>query len=173
VEALKRLFAKLPGDYPLPFFITIHRDENDGGGLLHLLQCFTPIKFSTPDDKEPIRPNHAYLAPGGYHLQIEGDFTFSLSTDPPVHYCRPSVDVMFETAARAYGPELIGIVLSGANEDGAKGIRTIKEYGGTAIVESPETARFKTMPKAALTATRIDHVLHLDEIAVFLVALGI
>jgi two-component system chemotaxis response regulator CheB len=168
VEALKIFLGRLPADFPHPVFVTIHRGDCDSRQLTDLLNVLSQVEVSSPDDKEVIQNNHVYVAPGGYHMQIERNFSFSLSVDPPVHNCRPSVDVMFETAAWAYGSGLIGVVLSGANEDGSLGIRQIKAHGGVALVQSPQTARFPEMPEAALRSAPIDHVLRLEEIAAYL-----
>lgn len=165
VDALRVLFGKLPADYPNPIFVTIHRGETDSDRLVDLLNSFSTIKIVSPDDKERIESNRIYLAPVGYHLQVERNFRLSLSVDPPIHNCRPAIDVMFETAAWAYGPDLVGIVLTGANDDGSLGLKTIRECGGLTIAESPKTARFPMMPEAAIKATQVDHILTLDEIA--------
>jgi len=116
------------------------------------------------DEKEAIRPGFVYFAPPNYHLLIETDHTFGLSIDPKVNYSRPSIDVLFENAANVYGPRLISILLTGANNDGAKGLRLIKEKGGLVIVQDPRSAEFPFMPEAALQVVKPDFVLGLAEL---------
>jgi two-component system, chemotaxis family, protein-glutamate methylesterase/glutaminase len=116
------------------------------------------------DEKEAIRPGFVYFAPANYHLLIETDHTFSLSIDPKVNYSRPSIDVLFESAANVYGPRLIAILLTGANNDGAKGLQLIKEKGGLVIVQDPRSAEFSFMPEAALQVVKPDFVLGLAEL---------
>ncbi|MEI7983582.1 MAG: chemotaxis protein CheB, partial [Bacteroidota bacterium] len=110
----------------------------------------------------------AYLAPPNYHLLIEPDFSFTLTIDERVNYARPSIDVLFETAAEAFKDQLIGIILTGANNDGSKGLKKISEYGGLTIVQDPETAEVDSMPRAALRETVVDHILTIDEISTLL-----
>ena len=119
---------------------------------------------------EPIRPGHAYLAPADYHLLVEPG-RFALSTEAPVTYARPSIDVLFQTAADAYREALLGVLLTGASADGAEGLAAVKAYGGRAIVEDPATAECRTMPAAALAATAVDYVLPLSKIGEYLVTL--
>ena len=120
------------------------------------------------EDKEPIRPGVIYFAPPDYHLLVEADHTLSLSADEPVLYSRPSIDVLFESAADAYGDGLVGIILTGANEDGAAGLSAVYDAGGIALVEDPEGAFSSAMPSAALARRREARVLSLDEIADYL-----
>ncbi|HEX2556963.1 MAG TPA: chemotaxis protein CheB, partial [Nitrososphaera sp.] len=120
------------------------------------------------DEKEAIRPGFVYFAPPNYHLLVESDHTFSLSIDPKVHFTRPSVDVLFESAADAYGARLIGIILSGANQDGAAGLRYIKQRGGLTIVQDPADAEVSYMPRSAIEVAHPDHVLTASGICKFL-----
>ncbi len=120
-----------------------------------------------PEDNEFIRAGRVYIAPSDYHLLID-DACFSLSTGAPVSYSRPSIDVLFETAADWYKEKVIGVILTGANKDGANGLSRIKKQGGLTIVQEPETAQKRTMPEAAIAATQIDRILPLQEIAPFL-----
>jgi len=110
-----------------------------------------------------------YIAPANYHLMIENNKTFSLTIDEYVNFARPSIDVLFESAADAYKNKLIGIVLTGSNNDGAKGIKRVKEYGGLAIVQDPETAESPTMPASAIAAVQPDYILSLEKIVQFLI----
>jgi len=115
-------------------------------------------------DKTPVEPGRVFLAPCDYHLLVDGA-SFSLSTDEPVNHSRPSIDVLFETAADSYGPGLVAVVLTGANEDGAAGLLKVKESGGRTIVQDPDEAERRTMPEAALATGAVDEVLTLASIA--------
>jgi two-component system chemotaxis response regulator CheB len=132
------------------------------------LQLESRLLLEEPEDKAEIKPGRVYLAPPDYHLLVENGY-FALSIDTPVECSRPSIDVLFESAALAYGRRLIGVVLTGANRDGARGASAIKEGGGYVIVQDPITAKSPAMPEAALTVTQVDRVLALEEIAAALV----
>ncbi|HET6218018.1 MAG TPA: chemotaxis protein CheB [Acidobacteriaceae bacterium] len=165
VEALKLLLPALPASFPLPVAIVHHRDPHSDGFLAAFLNTMSGIAVSEAEDKEPFCAGHAYLAPPGYHLLIESDRSLSLSVDQRVNHCCPSIDVLFESAADVFAESLIGIVLTGANADGAQGLKAIKARGGLAVVQDPQTASATTMPRAALEATAVDHVLDLGRIA--------
>lgn len=149
LDALTVLVRGLPTDFAVPVVIVQHRGPDAQSLLSDLLQQWTGRKVLEPDDKEPIEPGHVYIAPANYHLLVE-DGHFSLTTEAPVRYSRPSIDVMFGSAAHAYGERLIGVVLTGANEDGSRGLQCIQEYGGYPVVQDPATAEVATMPAAAL-----------------------
>jgi two-component system chemotaxis response regulator CheB len=168
LEALSIILPGLPADYGLPVCVVVHLPPNKKSLLTDLFQTKCCVKVREADDKEPICAGTVYFAPPGYHLLIERDKSLSLSNDEPVLYSRPSVDVLFESAADAYGPGLIGIVLTGANQDGARGLKAVAEAGGTVIVQSPSGAHSSAMPEAALAACPGAQVLSLAEIAVFL-----
>jgi two-component system chemotaxis response regulator CheB len=136
--------------------------------LAELFQAKCRIKVQDVEDKEPLKDGTAYFAPPDYHLLVEANRTLSLSSDEPVLYSRPSIDVLFESAADAYGPALIAIVLTGANEDGASGLRAIVEAGGIAIVQSPDGAFASAMPEAAIAMCPGAEVMSLDAIAAYL-----
>jgi len=172
LQALKVLIPSLPSSFALPVAIAQHNSENSGGFLASYLNEIGELTVKEAEDKEPLCAGHAYLAPPGYHLLIEDDETFSLSVDPRVNYCCPSIDVLFESAADAFGESLIGIVLTGANSDGSRGLKAIKARGGVAIVQNPASAESRYMPQAALNATPVDHVVTLDELAPLLMRLG-
>ena len=172
IEALKEILSPLPASFPLPIAIVQHRDLRSDGFLAEYLNRLSGLVVSEAEDKEPLCPGHAYLAPAGYHLLIESDRTFSLSVDPRVNYSCPSVDVLFESAADAFADSLIGIVLTGANTDGAKGLKAIKARRGLAIVQNPETAQAAAMPRAALEATAVDYMVDLQDIAPLLIWVG-
>jgi two-component system chemotaxis response regulator CheB len=168
LRAVGRLLETLPEELDLPVAIVQHRSA-DGRrtGLAELLQASTARPVREVTDKDAIERGVVYLAPPDYHLLVEPGH-FSLSTEARVNFARPSVDVLFQSVADAYGTAAIGIVLTGANEDGAAGLARIKEAGGVAIVQDPKTAERAQMPRAALAATSADVVLPLDEIAPFL-----
>lgn len=172
LNALSTLLAALPEALPVPIVIVQHRAvSNDGAGLADLLQQQTPLKVVEAEDKIPVEPGTVYLAPADYHLLVESRGMLALSTDGPVRAARPSIDVFFETAADAYGPALLGVLLTGASADGAQGLAAIKAQGGRAIVQDPATAECRTMPAAALAATAVDYVLPLPKIGEHLVTL--
>jgi two-component system, chemotaxis family, protein-glutamate methylesterase/glutaminase len=172
MNALKAFIPALPGSFPLPVAIAQHNSESSNGFLADYLDRIGALTVKEAEDKEPLHPGHAYLAPAGYHLLIEDDQTFSLSVDPRVNYCCPSIDVLFESAADAFGASLIGIVLTGANGDGSRGLKAIKARGGAAIVQDPKTAESRYMPQAAFTATAVDHVVVLEQLAPLLMQLS-
>ena len=149
LDALTVLVRGLPPDFQVPLVIVQHRGPDAQSFLSDLLQQWTGRKVLEPEDKDPIQPGHIYVAPANYHLLVETGH-FSLTTEAPVRYSRPSIDVMFGSAAHAYGRRLIGIVLTGANEDGSRGLQCIEEYGGYCMVQDPATAEVATMPEAAL-----------------------
>lgn len=168
LEALSVILPSLPADYRLPLLIVVHVPPDKKSILAELFQAKCNIKVREAEDKEPISAGTAYFAPPDYHLLVETDESLSLSNEEPVLYSRPSLNVLFETAADAYGPSLIAIVLSGANEDGAKGLRAVAQAGGMVIVQSPEGAYARAMPEAAIAACPGAKILPLKEIALFL-----
>jgi two-component system, chemotaxis family, protein-glutamate methylesterase/glutaminase len=171
LDALSRLLDGLHADVHQPIVVAQHRSSDSEAGMLaHLLQHHTRRVVSDPDDKTPLETDHVYLGPPDYHLLIE-EGHLALSTDAPVRFARPSIDVLFESAADAYGPRAVGVVLTGANNDGAAGLARIKGLGGVAIVQDPATSERRAMPDAAIAAAEVDAVLPLDEIAPFLYGL--
>ena len=170
-NALKRLLGGLPADFPLPVLIVQHLRAGSGT-LAESLQNFCRIRLKEADEGETIMPGTVYLAPPDYHLLVEGDGTLSLSVDPPVRYARPSVDVLFESAAEAFGAGVLGVILTGANDDGSAGLQRIKATGGTTIVQDPADAEVAQMPLNALRATNPDHVLSLARIPCLLCTLA-
>jgi two-component system, chemotaxis family, protein-glutamate methylesterase/glutaminase len=167
--ALGRLVAGLPGDFPLPVIIVQHRSRDSEALLEELLQDLTPLPVRQVDDKEPILAGHVYVAPADYHLLVDGAH-FSLTVDPPVRFSRPSIDVTFLSAADHCGPCATGVVLTGANDDGAAGLRRIVDRGGRAFVQDPREAEARTMPAAAIAAVPEAKVLTLDDMPKALVA---
>lgn len=168
LQALSLLLGRLPAAFSLPVLIVQHLGADAGDGCARLLDQRCPIRVKEADEGELIRPATAYLAPPNYHLLVENAGTLALSIDAPVSYARPSIDVLFESAAMVFGQALIGAVLTGANADGSRGLRTVKQYGGLTVVQDPEEAEAKPMPLAAIAAGPVDHVLTLDRIAALL-----
>jgi len=171
-RALQQIFPCLSDSFPLPIVIVQHLHPlQDGLALIHCKDNIA-IKVKDADEKEALLPGTAYFAPPNYHLLIEDDHTLSLSIDPKVNYSRPSIDVLFESAANVYGPRLAAILLTGANNDGAQGLAYIKKKGGLTIVQDPQSAEFAVMPASALQVTQPDLLLPLEEIGPWLAALA-
>ena len=169
LEALSVLIPALPGDFPLPVVVVQHRRPDSDDFLARHLDEQSRLAVKEADDKEPLRPGTVYLAPAGYHLLIEEDGTFALSVDRRVNHCRPAIDVLFDSAADAYGDKVIGVILTGSNADGSRGLKHIKQCGGLAVVQYPDSAEADCMPRKAVEATTVDRLLALEEIAPFLV----
>jgi two-component system, chemotaxis family, protein-glutamate methylesterase/glutaminase len=171
LDALSRLLEGLHADVRQPIVVAQHRSAgSDDRMLRQLLQGHTPRIVDDPDDKTPLEAGRVYLGPPDYHVLVE-DGRIALSTDEPVHHARPSIDVLFESAADAYGARAVGIALTGASADGAAGLGRIKASGGVAVVQDPETSERRTLPDAAIAATHADAVLPLEEIPRFLYGL--
>ncbi len=166
LSALQVLLPALPRDFPLPVVVVQHRGK-DSDNLCEFLQKHCALPLTEPNDKEAIAPGRVYLAPRDYHLLVERD-GFALSTEAPVAYARPSVNVLFESAAEIYREHTVGVVLTGANADGARGLAKIKAYGGLCVVEDPASATSRGMPQAAVAACEPDAVLPLAGVAPFL-----
>ena len=165
VRALQILLCGLPHDFPVPIIVVTHITPESDNALAMLLDSQCALRVKEADEHETALAGTAYLAPANYHLLIERDATFSLSSDPPVMYARPSADVLFESAAAAFGPGLIGVVLTGAGADGSRGLKKIKDRGGVAVVQDPADADMKDMPMNALKTTRADYTEPLTAIA--------
>ncbi len=168
LEVMKRLLPLIPAGFPLPVIVVQHLHPLQDRFFLEILGRSCALEVREAEEKERAVPGVVYFAPPNYHLLMELDATFSLSVDEKVNYSRPSLDVLFETAAEAFGRGLIGIVLTGAGKDGAVGLRRIKEKGGITIVQDPATAEFPLMPSAAMAESEVDHVMNIEEIARFL-----
>jgi two-component system, chemotaxis family, protein-glutamate methylesterase/glutaminase len=168
LEALSALLPALPSQYALPVIVVVHVPPDKKSVLAELFRAKCRIKVQEAEDKEPITGGTIYFAPPDYHLLVEKDKTLSLSSDEPVLFSRPSIDVLFESAADAYGPALTCIVLSGANQDGANGAKAVSGAGGTVIVQRPQDAFSPLMPASALAACPDAHVLSLEQIAAYL-----
>ncbi len=169
IAALKIILSALPASFALPIAIVQHRDNRPDGFLAEYLDRMSELTVSEAEDKEPFCAGRAYLAPSGYHLLIEPDRSFSLSVNGRVNYSCPSIDVLFVSAADVFGQSLIGIILTGANADGAEGLKAVKARGGLAIVQNPETAEVRSMPDSALQATPVDYIVDLEKIGPLLI----
>jgi two-component system, chemotaxis family, protein-glutamate methylesterase/glutaminase len=172
MNALKTIFSLLPAGFSIPIIIVQHISARSNNKWIHLLGYKGHIHVKEADEKESIVPGNVYVAPPNYHLMIEKDKTFSLSIDERVSYARPSIDVLFESAADAYKDKLIGIVLTGSNNDGTKGLKHIKESGGLTIVQDPATAESGYMPSSAIAAVEVDHILSLENIVDLLIKIS-
>lgn len=167
LQALGRLLADLPHDFEPAVVIAQHRHPDSHPGTLQLLlQRETERPVLEAEDKLAIEPRHVYVAPPDYHLLVERG-SFALSVDDRVRHARPSIDVLFESAAYAYGDRVVGIILTGANDDGAMGLARIKELGGVAVVQDPAAAAKRQMPDAAIASTAADAILPLEEIGAY------
>jgi two-component system chemotaxis response regulator CheB len=164
-NALRVLLPALPGGLALPVMVVIHLPPDRPSAIADIFRRTGAVGVKEADDKEALAPGTVYFAPPGYHLLVEADRSLALSADEAVHHSRPSIDVLFESAADAFGDRLLGVVLSGANEDGAAGLKAVVDGGGQAIVQAPETAEHPVMPAAAVRATTPDAVLPVDAIA--------
>ncbi|MGO4674887.1 chemotaxis protein CheB [Bosea sp. 2YAB26] len=168
LEALSVILPALPAGFRLPVIVVVHVPPNRRSMLAELFDAKCRIPVREAEDKEPIAAGTIYFAPPDYHLLVEMDRCLSLSSDEPVLFSRPSIDVLFESAADAYGPALIAIVLTGANQDGANGMQAIVKAGGTALVQNPTGAFAAAMPEAAIAACPSAHIMTLDAIAAHL-----
>lgn len=172
LNAVRTVLSTLPATFRLPVAVVQHRDPSAGDSLRFVLQekCSLPVREA--EDKQPIEPGNVYLAPGDYHLLVDGDH-FALSTEDPVRFAKPSIDVLFETAAELFGPHLVGVVLTGSSDDGAEGLAAIRRHGGTVLIESPETAFAREMPEAARQANPGTVELKIEEIGPYLLELSL
>ena len=170
-KALHTILPLFPTTFPIPIIIVQHRTAGDDDYFIDSLNSRSLLRVKEAAAMEKIMPETIYIAPGGYHLLIEKDYSFSLCVDEPVCYARPSIDVLFETASRAYGPHLIGVILTGANSDGSNGIKTIRHGKGLTIAQDPETAEMGIMPLSAIATNCVDFILPLEDIPPFLISL--
>ncbi len=166
--ALESVLCALPANFETPIAIAQHRHKKSNDRLPDFYRRSCKLDVVDAEDKQWIRPRRVYFAPADYHLLVaKGEF--NLSVDDLVRYSRPSIDVLFESAADAYGSRLIGVVLTGANDDGAEGAKRIKRHGGLVVVQDPDTAEAPVMPRAVIATRAVDQILRLEEIAPFLV----
>ena len=164
LSALRELIVELPATLGLPVVVIQHRHKQSDHLLTTLLQDETPLRVCEVEDKAPMTAGNVYVAPADYHLLVEPGY-FSLSMDEPVRFSRPSIDVTFQSAADTYGARVVGVVLTGANADGAAGLRRIVSRGGLGFVQTPQTAESPTMPQAAIDAVPEARVLPIAAIA--------
>jgi two-component system chemotaxis response regulator CheB len=165
LHAIEVVLGGLPKGFPVPIAIAQHRAVGSGSGALsHLLSVRSGLDVCEASDKDVVEPGRVYIAPPDYHLLVEPE-GFALSTEATVKHSRPSIDVLFDSAADTYGERLVGVVLTGANDDGAYGLTRVKRRRGVTIVQDPETAEKRTMPDAAVATGAADHVLPLEAIA--------
>jgi two-component system chemotaxis response regulator CheB len=163
LQALIGLLGGLPS-FPLPIVVVQHRSADVKSGICEILQDHTELRVVEADDKDTIEPGRVYLAPADYHLLIESNRTLALSTEGPVHFARPSIDVLFESAADSYRHATIGVALTGASSDGARGARRIRQSGGRVVVQDPATAESPVLPDAVIAAGAADEIVPLDGI---------
>ncbi|MDC7241835.1 MAG: chemotaxis protein CheB [Spirochaetales bacterium] len=168
LNALSRIIPELDKDFPAPLILVQHMSPDGSNYTVSLLDRQSELTVKEADEKEIPKAGTIYVAPPNYHLLVERDGTLELSVDPRINYSRPSIDVLFETAAEAWGEELLGIVLTGANSDGSKGAEKILAMGGRVLVQAPETADAAAMPEAAIKRCKKAEVIPLEEIALWL-----
>ncbi|MDD2540436.1 MAG: chemotaxis protein CheB [Desulfuromonadaceae bacterium] len=171
VAALKFILGALAPDFPIPVLVVTHITPDSDDSLAVLLDTLSAIRIKEADEMETITSGTVYLAPANYHLLVEREHRLALSIDPPVNFARPSVDVLFESAAEVYGPALIGVIMTGAGNDGSNGLLKIKNRGGITIVQDPADAEMDDMPRNALQLVKVDHVVSLKEIPTLLTRL--
>ncbi|MBU0992715.1 MAG: chemotaxis protein CheB [Proteobacteria bacterium] len=168
LAALSKLFSFLPNGFPLPVIVVQHVAATSNRFIYTLFNNKCRLTIKEADDKEEIQAGFIYFAPPDYHLLIERDETFSLSIDAKVNHSRPSIDVLFESAVYVWSSGLIGILMTGANSDGAHGMRLIKEHGGLIIAQDPKTAEYPVMPQSAIDTARVDKILSIEGIGEWL-----
>jgi two-component system, chemotaxis family, protein-glutamate methylesterase/glutaminase len=171
LHAITTMLRAIPANLPVPILIVQHRGTTSDEGLVAVLQDQTALKVVEAEDKVPLAAGTVYIAAPDYHLLVEAPGEVALSTDAPLRSARPSIDVLFETAAEAYGAGVVGVLLTGASADGACGLARIKALGGRVIVQDPATAECATMPAAGIAAAPVDYILPLESIGEYLVTL--
>ena len=171
LNALRTILGALPGDLGAALVVVQHRSsDSHPTAFRDLVGAVTQLRVSEAEDKQPLEPGHVHIAPPGFHMLVEDDH-LELSMEAAVEYSRPSIDVLFESAAESYRDRCAGVVLTGANADGAAGLARVAELGGAAIVQDPDSAERDEMPRAALAAVPSSRVLPLEQIAPALVEL--
>ena len=168
-NALQCILPVLPENFPVPVIIVQHIGPESDSYMISCLNEVCKINVKEAEEKEKLKPGVIYFAPANYHLLIEDNLTFSLAADGKINFARPSIDVLFESAAFALGPRVIGVILTGANSDGSMGLKIIKDNGGLAVVQDPQTAAAEIMPQAALEVIDADTILPIEKIGPFLV----
>jgi two-component system, chemotaxis family, protein-glutamate methylesterase/glutaminase len=158
VPVLNEIIAAIPSHCPVPIIVCLHRMKSVSEGITEVFSKHSANPVIEPNDKEPIIAGNIYIAPSNYHLLVAPDHTFSLSTDEMVNYSRPSIDLTFMSAAKLYRKGLTGVLLTGANKDGALGMLAVKNCGGTTIVQNPDECSAPYMPMAAIELKCVDHI---------------
>ncbi|NLR94244.1 MULTISPECIES: chemotaxis protein CheB [Flammeovirga] len=170
-KPITQLLADIPKDFPIPIILCLHRLKHVRHGFIEALSIRSSKTIVEPQDKETIRPGMVYLAPANYHLCVELGNSISLSTEGLINNSRPAIDLTFQTAAYTFKEKLIGILYSGANKDGALGMKSVKDKGGVTIIQDPEESMMNTMPMSAKNVTEIDFCLEAEKIKNFLLQL--
>ncbi len=171
-QMVTKILSKIPANFNIPIVLALHRLKHVRHGFVEALSIKSVLPVIEPLDKESLKPGKIYLAPANYHLYVELAGKFALSTEEAVNHSRPAIDLTFTTGAYCYKEKTIGIILSGANRDGAWGLKKVKDWGGKTIVQDPADSQMPTMPKAALEkAGEVDHIYKIDEIIHFLKSL--
>jgi two-component system chemotaxis response regulator CheB len=167
-QVVTKILSSLSDKFPIPVLLCLHRLKHVRSGFVEALSLKSNIPIEEPNDKDQLKPGKAYLAPANYHMYVELANRVALSTEASVNHSRPSIDLSFITAANAYRDKLIGIILSGANKDGALGLKAVGEKGGLTIVQDPNECEVKTMTESALKLAEVNHIFRTDEIIKFL-----
>ncbi|MDR0385777.1 MAG: chemotaxis protein CheB [Prevotellaceae bacterium] len=167
-QVLVRILNSLPKNFNYPVFLCMHRLKHIRSGFVEALSLKSNIKIVEPYDKTHVKSGIGYLAPANYHMYVELANQIALSTEDPVNHSRPSIDLTYMSAANVYRNKLVGIILSGANKDGAWGMKKIADLGGTTIVQDPQESEVRTMPEATLNITSVTHTYKVDQIIRFL-----
>jgi two-component system chemotaxis response regulator CheB len=170
-QVVTKIIAALPANFPYPVVLCLHRLKHVRSGFVEALSIKANMPIVEPNDKDPIKTGKIYLAPANYHLYIELGNKFALSTEGSVNHSRPSIDLSFFSASYNYKRKLVGIILSGANKDGALGLKSVKDNGGVTIVQDPKECQVPTMTLASIKATKVDHVFSTNRIIDFLLKL--
>ncbi len=166
-----KLISQIPKDFPLPIILCLHRLKHVRSGFIEALELKSNLPIVEPYDKMHISSGSIYLAPANYHLMVELGNHFSLSTYDNVNHSRPAIDITFNTAARIFRSKMLGILLSGANKDGALGMKSVNINGGTTIIQDPALSQARTMPQAAKQLTKIDHIFSPEQITNYILKL--
>jgi two-component system chemotaxis response regulator CheB len=172
INAMKFIFSVLPADFSIPIIIVQHVSAQSDNHWIAIMSANCKLTVKEAEEKEKIEKGNVYISAANYHLLVEMDHTFSYSNDAKVNFARPSIDVLFETAAEAYKEQLIGIILTGSSSDGTEGMNIIKEYNGLTIAQDPETAESRFMPGSAISKVKMDHILPLAGITDLLIELS-
>ena len=167
-NVVRKILQSLPADFPVPVVLCLHRLKDVRNGFVESLNLISHIKVKEPEDKDPLRPGFVYLSPANYHLLIEPAHHFALSTEDNINFSRPSIDITFESAGYSFRDKMAGIILSGANGDGAKGLYNAHLNGAFTIVQDPADAKFNIMPSETLKLFTPDKVINEDEIVSFI-----